>query len=388
VTGRSNTGVGVRGIAAGVSTDTGGNGVFGVANNPQGVGVWGACDAAFGVGMFSQSASFVGMWGQTTSGTAVVGDVGAGASGASNTGVQGRVGVIVPNSQSVTVAVSGYNQSTGQGGVGVRGHIPNTTNAGATTGVQGINQSTGVNGVGVYGSSAGGAGVYGFARAAGTTAVVAGVYGDSTTTYGVIGNTTASGYSGLTGITSTPGVAALAATSTVNTAYAAYFTGTTVVQGDFVVVSGAKSAAVPHADGTHRLVYCVESPEAWFEDFGKAKLVGGKGEVKLDADFASIVHADDYHIFLTAYGESNGLHVTNQTAGGFAVQEAKGGASSLTFSWRAVAKRKDIKGERLAKFAPPKIKTPDPAKLPKPANELPAPKLPLPPATGRVQPVT
>jgi len=34
------------------------------------------------------------------------------------------------------------------------------------------------------------------------------------------------------------------------------------------VIGGPKSAAVPHPDGTLRRLYCVESPESWFEDFG------------------------------------------------------------------------------------------------------------------------
>jgi len=44
-------------------------------------------------------------------------------------------------------------------------------------------------------------------------------------------------------------VAALAATATVDTAYAAYFQGTTVVQGTFVAFGGSKSAAVKDASG-------------------------------------------------------------------------------------------------------------------------------------------
>ncbi|MHB8645974.1 MAG: hypothetical protein ACYDAR_09335 [Thermomicrobiales bacterium] len=361
VTGRSSTGVGVRGLSAGAPTDSGGTGVYGAAYNPQGVGVLGICNSAFGIGTVSQSASFVGAWGQTTTGTAVLGDVGAGADGASNTGVQGRVGVIAPNGFNNTTAVSGYNQSTGAGGVGVRGQIPNTTNAGETTGVHGINQSTGPNGFGVLGVSTGGPGVVGTTSG---TGLVAGLYGTSSTAYGILGNTTAVGYSGLTGTTNTPGAAALAATALVDGAFAAYFKGYTVVEGNFAV-TGNKAAAVAHPDGTHRLLYCMESPEAWFEDFGEAKLVGGKADVKLDPDFAALVHVEEYHVFLTPHGDTNGLHVLSRSATGFIVQEHKSGTNSLIFSWRVVAKRKGNPGGRLEKFTMPKINTPDPAKLPK-----------------------
>jgi hypothetical protein len=110
---------------------------------------------------------------------------------------------------------------------------------------------------------------------------------------GVIGRTTAAGYSGITGITTTPGAAAFAGASTVAGAYAAYFVGSVVVQGDFAVVGGAKNAAVKDAAGQHRLVCCMESPESWFEDFGTGQLVNGKGDVTLDPVFAQIARTDD-----------------------------------------------------------------------------------------------
>jgi len=50
----------------------------------------------------------------------------------------------------------------------------------------------------------------------------------------------------------------------------------------------AKSAAVLHPDGTHRRLYCVESPDSWFEDFGEAPLECGEATVTLDPDFAAV----------------------------------------------------------------------------------------------------
>jgi len=264
-----------------------------------------------------------------------------------------------------TGAIGVYGNS-GTYGFGVRGDSGNGTGVyGVGTGGFGV---YGVGGsIGVIGESTGGNGVVGAAYAAGTTSVVAGVYGTSTKTYGIIGNTTAPGYSGLTAITSTAGVAALAATSTNANAYAAYFTGTTVVQGDFVAFGGGKSAAVKDATGQHRLVYCVESPEAWFEDFGEGKLVNGTAQVALDKTFTEIAHTDSYQVFLTEYGGHNALFVAKRTASGFEVR-AKDGMASAAFGWRVVAKRADIKGERLAKFDLPKINHPDPDKLPKPGK--------------------
>jgi hypothetical protein len=79
------------------------------------------------------------------------------------------------------------------------------------------------------------------------------------------------------------------------------------------VASGATSAAVPHPDGSHRRLYCVENPESWFEDSGTGQLECGGGGVPLDPDFAAVVHVDDSHVFLTAYDPLE-LHVNERTA--------------------------------------------------------------------------
>jgi hypothetical protein len=43
-----------------------------------------------------------------------------------------------------------------------------------------------------------------------------------------------------------------------------------------LLVSGTKSAAVPFPDGSQRALYCMESPELWFEDFGVACSIVGE----------------------------------------------------------------------------------------------------------------
>ena len=106
--------------------------------------------------------------------------------------------------------------------------------------------------------------------------------------------------------------------------------------------------------------------------------------VKLDPLFAQHVHTDDYHVFLTEHDENHHLHVDGADGAGFTVQadaaaaKAKGkngGDVSGTFSWRVVAKRNDIKGERLPVWEMPtpaftKPEPPAPAPLPgkKPNN--------------------
>jgi hypothetical protein len=116
--------------------------------------------------------------------------------------------------------------------------------------------------------------------------------------------------------------------------------------GGLTVASGPKSAAVKHRDGSHRLFYSLESPESWFEDFGRAKLLRGKAEVKLDPSFVGFVNMDDYHVFLSPEGPTNGLYISQRSRVGFSVREHGEGASTIPFSYRIVARRKDLKIKR------------------------------------------
>jgi len=97
----------------------------------------------------------------------------------------------------------------------------------------------------------------------------------------------------------------------------------------------------------------VESPESWFEDFGEGSLVDGAAEITLDPEFAALIKSRNYHVFLTPNGDSRGLYVKRKTDKLFEVREQQGGKSKLKFSYRIVAKRKDIKGERLKKIRLP-----------------------------------
>jgi len=355
----------------GFATGTGGTGVGGTATSGNGTGVQGL---AAGDTSTNTTGFPIGVRGSIpNTGYGVYGNAGNGA------GVYGTATGVGVQGDSSNVGVQGHGGGDTSGNttgfpVGVRGSVPDTGfgvhgKAGNGTGVYG----TATGGYGVYGVAVSGNGVVGSTSGAGN---VAGLYGTSSTTYGIIGNTTAKGYSGLTGITSTPGVAALAASSTTTAAFAAYFTGTTVVEGDLYVVKhsdgtgGGKFAAVAHADGSYRGVYCTESPEPWFEDFGEGKVVNGRVDVTLDPEFAALIHTDTYHVFLTAHSDQH-LHVPQRTPTGFSVAMTTVGAGQgtaageQTFSWRVVGKRKDIAGTRLPKVDLPKIKTPDPNNLPR-----------------------
>ena len=214
------------------------------------------------------------------------------------------------------------------------------------------------NGAGVYGASSGGPAVFGlsdtsfgvfgvsgtFGPQVPNTSNIAGVLGTSDQQHGVIGATNAN--VGVIGF-STDNIGVLGYTT--NGSFAGYFLGD-------LGVTGTKAAVVPFPDGTHRALYCMESPELWFEDFGTAKLRRGRGVVKLDADFGKVIKRGDYHVFFTPRGECRGLYVRSQGGASFEVRELAGGKSSVAFSYRIVGRRKDIRGYK--RFA--KIDTPQP----------------------------
>lgn len=127
-------------------------------------------------------------------------------------------------------------------------------------------------------------------------------------------------------------------------------TATVNVVGDFFV-SGIKSALVRTASYGKRQLYAVESPESWFEDFGKAKLHDGQAIVQLDPIFAETVSTDnDYHIFMTPRGDCKGLYVAHQTNNSFEVRELQSGKAAIEFDYRIVAKRKGYEQTRLAQL--------------------------------------
>lgn len=122
------------------------------------------------------------------------------------------------------------------------------------------------------------------------------------------------------------------------------FDGRVLINGN-LQVTGSKSAAVQFSDGTLRLLYAIESPESWFEDFGFGRLVNGHAKIVLDEAFASITSNDPYHVFITEYEDSNSLYVAARTNAGFEVR-SKTSTGDGDFSYRVVAKRNDIPTSR------------------------------------------
>jgi hypothetical protein len=147
-----------------------------------------------------------------------------------------------------------------------------------------------------------------------------------------------------------------------------------------LTATGPKSAAVKATDGKLRRMYSTESPESWFEDVGSGQLSNGSTTVQLEPGFAGVVKTDAYHVFLTLDGDSKGLYVSNKTPTGFSVHEQQGGTSNVSFSYRVIAKRKDIEEARLEHVEEPAMPAlPEPPAAP-PTSLIPA--VPTPPGHG------
>jgi hypothetical protein len=404
----SSTGTGVYGIGngagvTGLSNSASGSGLVGVSSGSGGYGVFASNTANTGGGN--------GVLGQTStlSGTGVVGlalnnaATGYGVYGqSSNSGVYGTgngAGVTGTTSSTTGSGVVGVSYSTGGNGIygqsngstngstGVYGNANTSTSAEAATyGVYGVTSSIFTGSAGVYGYAPGVAlsdariyGVYGALRVADSGAGVGGTGGTISGTgneymafgAGVWGDADPGGYFGVFGtaddhtavaaFNSTGGdktVAALSAHNYSTTAGALVFsaqggtalsppTCTIDVSGN-LNCTGTITPTAPASQGRQVKLYGVASPENWFEDFGSGRLSGGSTVVSLDPTFASTVNTgESYHVFLTPNGDCKGLYVASKTASGFEVREMSGGASSISFDYRIVAKRRGYENTRM-----------------------------------------
>ena len=320
----SSTGSGVYGI----NTSSGnygylgdvGEGIYGYSQSLR--GVWGA--SSLGIGVLATSNSNEAVQATSVSNIAVYGvntnsdDIGE--LGNPNEGVYGH-------------SLSGYGLlavsntapgALGQGSIGVEGQ--NTTDAN-------IYGELGNAFDGVDGSSDVDYGVYGFSSSTNTT--LAGVGGADNDGYGVSGLTVSG--AGVFGQSSGSG-------------YAGSFAGDVHISGSYTA-TGTKSAEVKLASGSPVKLYCEESAEVYFTDYGEGQLNSGKAHVLLDPEFLQTVTIDAQHplmVFVQMEGDCKGVYVANKTSTSFDVIEIQGGSSNALFSYRVVCKRKYFENERLS----------------------------------------
>jgi hypothetical protein len=216
------------------------------------------------------------------------------------------------------------------GGIAIEGSSTNSIGVlGFSTNNVGMQGQSGAN-IGLFATSASSVGLFGYSATnvglQGQSGSGIGLYGVSDSSVGLLGQS--------------------------NTGLAGQFVGDIFVTGS-LSVQGLKSAVVPDARGGHRRVFCVESTESYFEDFGRGELQSGRARVALDPDFAAIVHSEDYDVFPVPNGDCNGLYVRSRSATHFDLWELRGGKSNVSFSYRLVAKRRDVQAQRLPSAAIP-----------------------------------
>jgi hypothetical protein len=258
-------------------------------------------------------------------------------------------GIVIssPTTSAGVIGISGADGVRGiskLNGTGVLG-VSNNGSGGSTTDVTGSGS-----GIGVHGKSTGGPGLKGESTTApgvdgvsvgslgvrGTSTNFVGVVGISTNSHGLYGFSTSANGVGLVGDNQGGGLAGL-------------FQGSVVITGG-LQVGGAKNAVIKMQDGSNAVVYCQESPEPYFEDFGRTQLVGGVANVTLEREFAQLVAAGDYMVTLTPEGPS-WLYVSRRSPSGFEVREGNNGTSNVSFTYRIVTKRKDVEGKRFARVS-------------------------------------
>lgn len=327
ITNAGNMGIGT--TAPGVKLDVVGPGTFNVEVRTTGR-MW--CNSTDGGMWLSNlqdcfigniSTTQLGFWTNTVGWNAFNITKSTGYIGMGTTAPTARLHVIADADNLPVVYGVNINNTNGTTSYGVRGECGSSGLGSA--GVSGVSTNSGQNEMGVLGDYAlWGAGVFGLGWA--------GAYTDMPTTrdFGVFGTVNYSTGTGVYGRN----------TSAAGTGYGVYSFGN-------FAATGAKAASIPTTKG-NQLVYCLESPEIWFEDIGSAKLVNGSATIALDALFMEAVLIDSEHpmqVFIQENGECNGVYVIKEKDK-FIVREKNGGHSNIEFSYRVMGKRRFYQDHR------------------------------------------
>jgi hypothetical protein len=130
-------------------------------------------------------------------------------------------------------------------------------------------------------------------------------------------------------------------------------------------------------------MHTVEAPESWFEDVGRAQLRQGVARVDIDPDFAAVSGlGDDYHVFLAPEGPSNGLYIIDRSSSGFEVREQQEGTAEISFSYRIMTRRTDVRLGRLERLEPPTVDGEKVSTVLPGLPDSPSPALPVEPEVG------
>jgi hypothetical protein len=205
-----------------------------------------------------------------------------------------------------------YATASSTGGTAIYGKAEATS--GTTYGVYALTSST--NGTGIYG------------EASGTTGSSIGVHGKSLAADGV-------------GVQGNGDQFGVLGSAPVGSGFGVYASGD-------LAASGTKSCVVRTSQGP-TLLYCQESPECWFEDFGRGQLAGGKARIELTPLFLETVTIDaanPMNVFIQLLDDCKGTYVRAGQKD-FDVIELQGGNSDARFTYRVVAKRKGYESKRL-----------------------------------------
>ncbi|MDD3877436.1 MAG: hypothetical protein PHT69_12510 [Bacteroidales bacterium] len=337
----SNTGAGVFGNG-GASTD----GVYGISNsivysgntgvniNPSGDGILGINNASLGTGdgsgVRAQSSQSGGGalfgWNTHTSGTAIAG----GGNNQSVTYLTSGSGGAFKGTQ-VALALWGGDALDGTGVTASGNNLGLSTYIG---GAGGIFKGTGAGLYGVSTNATGGAGVIGLSNNVTGSVLTDGSGGAfSGTRIGVYGyavnnaNDTWGGY-----FSNAAG----------NYAYVGGKTsGGTVYK---VIGSGTASSIVSTPNNDKVIMYCPETPDILFMDYGVGQLVNGRARIDLDPIYSHNIFVDENNpimVFIQLEGQCNGVYTSNKSKTGFDVIELNNGQSDASFSWSVVAQRAD-----------------------------------------------
>jgi hypothetical protein len=111
--------------------------------------------------------------------------------------------------------------------------------------------------------------------------------------------------------------------------------------------SGTKNCVMRTSKGPAAL-YCQESPENWFEDFGSGQLTGGRCHIDLESLFLETVTVDGQHQIKVFLQQTSGEPVNLVVQKGMTGFDVVGPAGSdVSFDYRVVAKRKGFEDVRL-----------------------------------------